>query len=166
MNKFEWGNIKNPKVNIDNFHDIIIGSMQYRNTMQRLASQLHQEGKDDKAVKVLDKSLEEFTLYYELGETEKANHLLNELATDNFQMLKYVNSLSPKFADTPGIQREENISFYTLQKLFEAAYNAGQKDIAENIKNKVESIVNPNWMRPAPATHAPIKDSAPEVEIQ
>ncbi len=181
MNKFEWGNIKNPKVNIDNFHDIIIGSMQYRNTMQRLASQLHQEGKDDKAVKVLDKSLEELplsqvpidivfldyiTLYYELGETEKANHLLNELATDNFQMLKYVNSLSPKFADTPGIQREENISFYTLQKLFEAAYNAGQKDIAENIKNKFESIVNPNWMRPAPATHAPIKDSAPEVEIQ
>lgn len=149
--------------------------------MQRLASQLHQEGKDDKAVKVLDKSLEELplsqvpidivfldyiTLYYELGETEKANHLLNELATDNFQMLKYVNSLSPKFADTPGIQREENISFYTLQKLFEAAYNAGQKDIAENIKNKFESIVNPNWMRPAPATHAPIKDSAPEVEIQ
>lgn len=177
MNKFEWGNIKNPKVNIDNFHDIVISSMQYRNTFHRLAAQLHAEGQDEKAVAVLDKSLEELplsqvpiditfldyiTLYYELGETEKANHLLNELTEDNLQMLKYVQSLSPKFANTPSIQREENVSLFTLQNLFEAAHKAGQKDLANNLRNKLESILNPGL----PTPHAPIQDLAPQVEMQ
>lgn len=40
MNKFEWGNIKDPKVNIDFFHDQTIAVMKYRNTFLRLAQKL------------------------------------------------------------------------------------------------------------------------------
>lgn len=155
MNKFEWGNIKDPKVNIDHFHDNIIASMQYRNTFSRLAAQLAEEGKKEKAIAVLDKSLEEIPLfqvpidlnfleyiplYYELGETEKANHLLQELADNNYQMLRYVHSLSPKFANTSGIRQEENLSLYVIQGLLEIAQKAGQKEMALDIKNKIESI--------------------------
>ena len=82
MNKFVWGNIKDPKVNIDHFHDNTIAVMKYRNTFLRLAEQLMQEAsvesevigdsivneivdssKIQEAVKVLDKSLEEIPLY-------------------------------------------------------------------------------------------------------
>ncbi|MDE7374263.1 MAG: DUF2723 domain-containing protein, partial [Odoribacter sp.] len=177
MNKFEWGNIKDPKVNIDHFHDNNISVIQYRNTFQRLAAQLHSEGQDEKAIAVLDKSLEELplsqvpidivfldyiTLYYELGETEKANHLLEKLAEDNIQMLKYVNSLSPKFAGMQSIQREEYLSLHTLQKLLEAASKAGQRDLATNIKNQVESILNPGMLNP----NIPAQDAAPQIEMQ
>ena len=82
MNKFVWGNIKDPKVNIDHFHDNTIAVMKYRNTFLRLAEQLMQEAatetrvigdtiineitdssKIQEAVRVLDKSLEEIPLY-------------------------------------------------------------------------------------------------------
>ena len=178
MNKFEWGNIKDPKVNIDHFHDNNISVIQYRNTFQRLAAQLHAEGQDEKAIAVLDKSLEELplsqvpidaifldyiTLYYELGETEKANHLLEQLAKDNLQMLKYVNSLSPKYTGMQSIQREEATSMFTLQRLFEAANRAGQKDLAANIRNEVESILNPGILN---NLYAPVQNEAPQIEMQ
>lgn len=164
MNKFEWGNIKDPKVNIDYFHDNTIAVMKYRNTFLRLAEQLHAEGKPEKAIAVLDKCMEELPitqvpvdntllnyipLYYTLGATEKANHLLLELAENNYQMLRYTNSLSPKFANTAGIQQEENISMRVIQMLFEIAMGAGQKELAHKIKNKVESIYNPALLRTA-----------------
>ncbi|MDR0765807.1 MAG: DUF2723 domain-containing protein [Odoribacteraceae bacterium] len=81
MNKFEWGNIKNPKVNIDHFHGNIISVMRYRGTFGRLAEALLDEAivagddlattageyidtsKVNAAVRVLDKSLEELPLY-------------------------------------------------------------------------------------------------------
>ena len=82
MNKFIWGNIKDPQVNIDHFHDNTISVMKYRNTFLRLAQKLVEEAvketvmlkdsvvneiidssKMQEAVKVLDKSLEEIPLY-------------------------------------------------------------------------------------------------------
>ena len=82
MNKFIWGNIKDPQVNIDHFHDNTIAVMKYRNTFLRLAQKLVEEAvketvmlkdsvvneiidssKMQEAVKVLDKSLEEIPLY-------------------------------------------------------------------------------------------------------
>ena len=82
MNKFVWGNIKDPKVNIDHFHDNTIAVMKYRNTLLRLAEQLNARGrhgntgygdtiineitdstKIQEAIRVLDKSLEEIPLY-------------------------------------------------------------------------------------------------------
>ena len=82
MNKFVWGNINDPKINIDHFHDNTIAVMKYRNTFLRLAQKLVEEAvnestvlgdstiseivdssKMQEAVKVLDKSLEEIPLY-------------------------------------------------------------------------------------------------------
>ena len=104
------------------------------------------------------------SLYYELGETEKANHLANELATNNYQMLKYINSLSPKFANTPSIQQEENISLRVIQMLLGITSQAGQKDLALEIKNKVESLFNPGLLQPLPPVPR-MQDSAKEVEM-
>lgn len=163
MNKFEWGNIKDPKVNIDFFHDQTIAVMKYRNTFLRLAQKLYDEGKQAEAVAVLDKSLEEIPLYqvpadnsmlfyipmyYELGETEKANHLLNELATNNYQMLKYANSLEPKFANTPSIQQEERLSIEVIKQLLAFATQAGQKELAQELQDKVLRLYNPSHISP------------------
>lgn len=85
MDRFVWGNINDPKVNIDHFHDNTIAVMRYRNTFLRLARAFMEEAFDEMdmeadlsldtaelkldtskvnaAVRVLDKSLEELPLF-------------------------------------------------------------------------------------------------------
>lgn len=174
MNKFEWGNIKNPKVNIDYFHDNTIGVMKYRNTFLRLADRLNSEGKTAEAIAVLDKSLEELPtsqvpadnnlinyipLYYGLEQNEKANVLVRELVENNYQMLKYINSLSPEYARN--LRQEENTSLKVLQLLLELTSRAGQTEVANEIRTMVEGIYNPSSVIPVPELQKTItKDSS------
>ncbi|MEG1738101.1 MAG: DUF2723 domain-containing protein [Odoribacter sp.] len=173
MNKFEWGNIKNPKVNIDYFHDNTIAVMKYRSTFLRLAEKLHEAGEKEKAVAILDKSLEELPLfqvpidnnllnyiplYYALGEKEKANALVNELTITNYQTLKYIQSLSPQFANNPNLQQEQDISLRIIQMLIDMTSRAGEKQVALDIKNKVEILFNPGAIHPNVPT--PKEDTA------
>ena len=137
--------------------------MKYRNTFLRLAETLYTEGKDEQAIAALDKCMEELPLnqvpvdntllnyiplYYHLGAADKANALLMELAENNYQMLRYTHSLSPKFARMGSVQQEENISIQVIQMLLAMAYEAGQDEVAEQIKRKVESIYNPVLLQP------------------
>lgn len=166
MNKFEWGNIKDPKVNIDYFHDNTIAVMRYRNTMLRLASELYEAGRNDEAIAVLDRNLEELPLsqvpadnslvnyvplYYELGQTEKANNLLKTLAAQNINMLRYIHSLAPANAKSGEIPQDEQISLQVLQILLNVANRAGQTDLAKQLQEEVERIYNPGAIHPAPA---------------
>jgi len=162
MNKFVWGNIKDPKVNMDFFHDNTIGVMKYRNTFLRLAQQLYEAGENEKAIAALDKSLEEIPLYqvpadnnllnyiplyYNMQQPEKADMLLRQLADNNYQMLKYLYSLEPKYMNDARMKREEEISINVIRILIDMATRAGQKDLAMEIRNKVESIYNPMQLR-------------------
>lgn len=158
MNLFDWGNINDPKVYLDQFHTNTIAVMKYRNTFARLAETLYQEGKADKAIAVLDKSLKELPssqigidhnllryiqLYYALGQTEKATSLVKEMAQENYQQLKYFNSLTPTEMKGSEMERDEQISIQIMQMLVDNAARANQKELAMEIKNMVESIYNP-----------------------
>lgn len=176
MNKFVWGNIKDPKVNIDYFHDNTIAVMKYRNTFLRLAQQLHEEGKDEMAIAALDKSLEEIPLYqvpadnslinyiplyYAMDQPEKANMLVQQLVDNNYQMLKYFNSLAPGYLNNARIQQEENIAINVIRILVDITARSGQRDLAMEIKNKVESLFNPSQIQPE-SFSAPAIDSSTE----
>lgn len=170
MNKFEWGNIKDPKVNIDHFHDNTIAIMKYRNTFLRLAEQIMAEAelptqpddsvvlldtaKVNKAVKVLDKCLEELPLYqvpadnfllnyisiyYTAGQFEKGNDLAWALAIDNAQTLRYIASLSP--ARRKALERDEYNSTRVLQMLMTTAMQSGQEDFAQEIRSMAENTI-------------------------
>ena len=87
-------------------------------------------------------------------------HLLKELAENNYQTLKYTNSLSPKFARMASIQQEEGISIQVIRMLLSMAYNAGQDEVAKEITQKVESIYNPVLLQPDRQPAQPAGDSA------
>lgn len=171
MNKFVWGNIKDTTVNIDHFHDNTIAVMKYRNTFLRLAEKLMEEAqisvdsnelvldstKMAAAVRVLDKSLEEIplyqvpadnfllnyiSLYYTAGEPEKGNKLARELAIDNIQTLRYINSLSP--SRRRSLQDDEYRSIQVLQLLIDMAVRGGEQKFAEEIKEMVENMFAPS----------------------
>jgi tetratricopeptide (TPR) repeat protein len=92
MNKFMWGGMEKPGVNMDENSSRMTSNL--RMQMSILANALINEGKKSKAEKVLDKSLEVmpdenipfdatvFTMvgaYYDLGKKEKANKLAKKL---------------------------------------------------------------------------------------
>jgi hypothetical protein len=92
MNKFQWGGMDKPGVNLDENCTRMTGNL--RMQMGVLAGALIAEGKKEKAKNVLDKCLKVmpdenipydatiFTIcgaYYEVGETKKANELAQKL---------------------------------------------------------------------------------------
>ena len=175
MNKFEWGNIKDPKVNIDNFHDNTIGVMKYRNTFLRLAAQLLEEGKKDKAAAVLDKSLEELPfpqvpldrtlslyvpMFYELGEIDKGNALARSILKENYQMLKYVHSLAPQDARDGEIQMEEGLSLNMIEIIYRAAAQAKQTELIQEMESTLNTILGNRLLnRAVPEQAVSVKDS-------
>ncbi len=133
--------------------------MRYRGTLLRLSEALINANKKDKAIEILDKSLSELPtsqvsldfflihyipMYYTLGETEKANKLVEEYLTYHYQLLKYFHSLSPKFAENRDIIREQNESRSYIQMLIQTTQEFGQQELSERIAKQIESIYNPN----------------------
>ncbi|MCC8173412.1 MAG: DUF2723 domain-containing protein, partial [Odoribacter sp.] len=162
MNKFEWGNINDPKVNMDYFHDYTISVMQYRNTMYHLAKALYEKGDNEKAIYVLDKSLYELPtwqipidnilvfyipLYYELGETQKATELLLEIFKENYQMSQYIGSLSPQFL-SQSLLRDDRRVRNIMEWLADIAVNAGQQNILREFLVNVEGMELQEMMHP------------------
>jgi tetratricopeptide (TPR) repeat protein len=105
MNKFQWGGMDKPGVNLDENCTRMTGNL--RMQMGVLAGALIAEGKKDKARNVLDKCLKVmpdenipydatiFTIcgaYYEVGDTKKANELAEKLFSIFQGDLKIYNS--------------------------------------------------------------------------
>ena len=110
--------------------------------------------KVNKAVKVLDKCLEELPLYqvpadnfllnyisiyYTAGQFEKGNDLAWALAIDNAQTLRYIASLSP--ARRKALERDEYNSTRVLQMLMTTAMQSGQEDFAQEIRSMAENTI-------------------------
>ena len=120
MNKFRWGFYNKPGLYLDENKTRMASNL--RNNLSRLALTLIEESKDSnlseaeceekvhKAVMVLDKVQDElpdsiiphnyFSLvlarsYYMAGEEQKADNILKNFATNNYQELNFYMSLSP-----------------------------------------------------------------------
>lgn len=107
MNKFKWGGIDNPKVYLD--ENILRMCKTFRFMFGRLATALIQEGKNDKALKILDKcmkvipsatvsndysSLSLAECYYRLGQKQKAEAITENIADNSVKNLQWFYSLN------------------------------------------------------------------------
>ena len=63
-------------------------------------------------------------------------------------VLIYANSLEPKFANTPSIQQEERLSIEVIKQLLAFATQAGQKELAQELQDKVLRLYNPSHISP------------------
>ena len=83
--------------------------MNFRNNYARLAESLYQKGETEKAIKVLDKCINEFPsevvslnyfsipiidLYHKLGETKKGNEVLVAMIDNQLAKIKYLKEFS------------------------------------------------------------------------
>jgi hypothetical protein len=113
VKKWKWGNM-NKDIYLDT--ETRRNSLIYRGNLYRLATELHKEGKDDKAIEILDlsidkmpikpfgyyRSLLDYTdLYYQLGEKEKARNIADFLTSHYKEYLDY-------YAQLPLRSQQEN----------------------------------------------------------
>lgn len=107
MNKFAWGNVKDPNTYMD--ENAMRMGKTFRHMFLRLADGLIAEGKKDSAIAVLDKCMEELptynvyadysnvrisNMYLGLGEIEKGKALRDEITTTCKQYRDWFNKLS------------------------------------------------------------------------
>lgn len=144
VNNFEWGNMLDSNV----YHgtETVRMSMNYRNMFARLASALHQKGEKEKAVKTLDKCMEQIPAtsielnfsalpimeaYYKLGEFEKANKIAERLANVYGQEMDYFNELPMEFALRTG--KQPRFAFSVLQRLVSVTTSYKQTELSEKL---------------------------------
>jgi hypothetical protein len=107
MNKFKWGGIENPRVYLDENNRRMTATL--RHMFSRLVGALIVEGKRDSALAVLDyckKVIPGETVpytyisvilasqYYQLGQNEKAETIINEMLENSLQHLRWIAALN------------------------------------------------------------------------
>ncbi|MCT4615476.1 MAG: DUF2723 domain-containing protein [Marinifilaceae bacterium] len=153
MNKFSFGNIKDEDVYVDQFHIMTLNIMTVRNGFGRLAVELNDQNKKDKAIAILDKCMEELPIpkipidnnligfiqeYYRAGAVKKANDLLLAMSNHSFEKIDYFLSLSDSRRRIFGneIDREARI----VQMLVSIARSYEQNDVVKQITSKFDSF--------------------------
>lgn len=145
MNTFHWGRMNEKDVHLDYYTIRTMSVIRFRSLYTRLAVKLIEEGKKEKALKVLDRCMElapsrvlpfdqyitGITLpnrkggaihyegiieaYYLCGETEKSNDILKEYYQDLVKEYNYYNSMKPR--QRSSIQREINEVLYQIEEM-------------------------------------------------
>lgn len=154
MNKFRYGNLKDPRVNVDYFCRYTVTATQVRGTFARLAMQLVVEGDSLRAEQVLDRAMKEFPpaqiphtypgsfmlieAYYRAGNAAKANALLEEYAGSLKQYVAYYMKFPPNKQEFVMNRLEENVYFLTY--LISLAEEHGQQEQARSLDEFLTSF--------------------------
>ncbi len=150
MNKFKWGNMNDPKVYIDENNMRMMTNV--RNSFNRLANGLVEEGKTDSAIAVIDRCLElvpidlvepeYFTVelassYFKAGANEKGTMLLEQAFGIFDNELDYFFALKPKFRLSLSDEIQRNI-FY-MQIIERTARTHGQTELSQKVGKAMET---------------------------
>jgi hypothetical protein len=145
--KWDWGNSGNPSI----YHDTETrrNSITYRTNLARLMETLINEGKKDKAEKVIDLAMSKMPIayfeyysmvdsfamgYYEVGKKEKARKILSELIVKYQESLTYFSNY--KIAEQYYYGSDIVTDIEQYRGLLEIAKNA--KDMAFYEKEKIK----------------------------
>jgi hypothetical protein len=154
MEKYKWGNMNDPDVWIDHTTDRTTSVIKIRNKFNRLAKQLMLEGKNEKAVAVLDRCMEImpsynfpydlFTLdmietYYSLKANDKANTIVEEFAKTTEQEINYLFSMPSEFLAS--LDYEQRLAFHYMQRLSDMARRSGNIELAERTENVLTTAI-------------------------
>jgi len=151
MRKFRFGNINGEGVHVD--ADLRRMIFNFRGNYARLANALIERGENDKAVEVLDRSLEvmpdaaapynffmytTLEAYYDAGAYEKANALTEKIAKRLVEELQYIKGLSKR--QQRQYDQELQLNQYFIQKFVRKAQEKGQSDFAKKLESFLADI--------------------------
>ncbi|MDQ1332077.1 MAG: hypothetical protein QG576_111, partial [Bacteroidota bacterium] len=151
MNKFVWRGANDKKVNIDHNHKRTIIVIKARQNYARLAKALSGEGKNEKALAVLDRCMEVLPLEklpydsyvpdlieacFAAGNTGKAIEMTRNLCDHYYEQLDYYLKQSPYIVFSAEYEIQSAIQNSSRVANFCMTY--GNKEISDEINNKLE----------------------------
>ena len=164
MEQFQYGNIQDPDVYMDYTCRRTTNVIRIRNKFARLAHELNNEDKKQKAIETLDRImeltphnqlpydiwvLEIITQYYRAGATDEANALVDETAKYIKNEMDYYFGLNQPFANA--VSREKRLSLHILHRLSQITKQFDQNERAKNferyLNEKVSSMQGGNMLR-------------------
>ncbi len=160
MNKFVWGGANSPGVNIDYNHKRTIIVVKARMNYARLAKTLAEEGKNEKAVAVLDRCMEELPLekipydpyvadlvdaYFAAGSTEKAVNMTMAFREYYFERLNYFLKQKPYIIRSAEYEIQTAIQY--TSRVAGSCEKYGKPELAKEINDKLESFYTDYMMK-------------------
>lgn len=152
MNTFSFGNLKGD-IYVDDFIDHTVNSTQVRTTFARLAKQLAAEGDTVKAVKVLDKVMEEVPFssvnhsyttpslieaFYTAGLTERGDSLFNDFKDNIIDHLRYYSQFNGKRYES--VVSEIQQQAYYLQMLEQIATRYDREALKKEVGEYLDAM--------------------------
>lgn len=144
MKKFKYGHVNNPAVHVDNDSKRML--LTFRNHYARLADALLTEGDTTKAIEVLNRGMEEIPetaapldmymlstvqAYFDAKAFDKGNALVEKVATNISQDLKYYASLSPE--DARIYKRDQDAANGLMGMFRKSAKDYNQPELAKKL---------------------------------
>lgn len=153
MNKVNWGNINDPDVSLDpeTRRNILYAKQAYL----RLAQALQEQGKNDSAVKVMDKCLEFFPddkmpfdfymmyypdLYYSAGATEKGDALVRTIANNALDNINYYERQAPHFQTYYTESIRENLAL--INQMLEVTQKNKRSELSKELQSILDEKIN------------------------
>jgi tetratricopeptide (TPR) repeat protein len=142
-----------PDVYLDNYHVKTISIVRMRSRFSRLAIELVNEGKKQKAIEVLDRIVEltpndkipydNFTIgiaeaYYKCGENEKADAIIHKYTDICDRLISYYLDQSQKVIE--GSNYEIRYHLQMLQTMAIVTQNSNQPDLSNEINTKLNEL--------------------------
>ena len=152
IKKFAWGGAKEKGVNIDYNHKRTLIVVKARMNYARLAKALAAEGKNEKAIEVLDYCMKTFPLeklsydpymsevieaYFIAGAKEKAAEMSQALANYYYERLDYYLKQSTYILTSAEFEIQTAIQY--TSKVANACKANGKTEMAEEINKKLEN---------------------------
>ncbi len=153
MDKFVWRGANDDKVYIDYNHTRTLTVVKARLNYARLAKALASQGKNEKAIQVLDRCMEELPLknvpydpyvgniieaYLAAGATEKAVAMSNDLTDHYYKRLEYYLKQDPYIIASAEFDIQTAIQY--TSKVADALVQYGEKKMGEEITAKLEGF--------------------------
>jgi hypothetical protein len=150
MKKFVWGGANDENVNIDYNHKRTIIVIKARLNYAKLAKALVSEGKNERALEALNYCLEVLPPnkipydpyfpdviegFFVAGDTEKAVSLTNTFCDHYYEQLDYYLRQSSYIVNSAVYEIQSAIQY--TSRVADACEAAGQKELAEEINNKL-----------------------------
>jgi tetratricopeptide (TPR) repeat protein len=153
MEKFKWGGMDKKGVYLD--ENNLRMTMNFRNNFGRLAETFLSEGKNQQAVKVLDKAMEVMPaenvplnifvlryaqIYYRAGATEKGDKLVKTLADVYEDDLNYYFTLKGQWASP--VERDMQQAIAVLQELGRITKEAGRTQLSTEMEKRFKTMLS------------------------
>jgi hypothetical protein len=150
MDKFKWGNMERPDVYIDENNARMM--MNIRNTFNRLAETLVQEGQNEKATRVLDRCVEliphnivpynYFSMmmaetYFKAGQTQKGADIINTIMTDYKEQLDYFFKLNKPMRNS--VDEEMQRILYFMREMSMICTRNNQPELLKEVSTSFNS---------------------------